>query len=489
MTTEVRPLADLSELTIETDRYDRRTYRELFNSSGTLQSMVSQGGQALPTFAGLVQDVFSGLFKTAPQLLPADALRPDVQVNRGLLERAMQTQEWQTLRADTVMDEGSAAIGTLQMAHTLMSECQNNPKLKEMLDKAKEAAEQTQQAALNEMGGNQAEAEEHRRQAEALAREVQQAMEQNASAVRVAVRRAADAGQKSTEEAAQVFAQWGIGHGERQSLPVEKQLELLAKLTGPRLKHLAQLIGRYREMAGGHEATKTNRPSGDIHGVRQGRSLERALPGEIARLAHPLGRYDALRRLHEGQMFEYSLKQRPKLAKGDMVVMEDTSQSTESPTSGGFKIRDWCKAVCLGLYEKAWIERRNAAFIPFDDKAPETIFLKAGENDPEKLIEVATTWYGGGTNFQAPLTRGLAVLMQSPHLRGADLVLVTDGEWNRWDEPWLRSFKSEQKRLGFRLIGVAIRPTTTKGLERVCDVILRIEPTDEGYSEVLTTLG
>jgi len=489
---EDRPqLTDRSDLCIEADRYDRRVYREIFNESPTLQNMVREGCGALPTFAGLVQDVFSGLFKTIPHLMPSEALRPDVRVNRTLLEKAMETTEWQALRADTVLDEGSASIGTLQMARTLAQECESSPKLKAMMEQAQQAAQAVQQAAFQEMAGNQGEADACYQQAEEIAQAIQQAMDENASTVRVAVRRAAEAGQKSAEEAARVLARWGFGHGERQHLPVEKQLELLKKLTSPQFKKLTDMIGRFVEVTDGHMATRNNRPMGDIHGVKTGKDLETALPIERARLAHPLGRYDAARRMLEGQLYQYSLRQKPKLGKGPIVVLDDTSLSTERKVNNEYRIRDFTKATCMGLYHRAEIEHRAASFTPFDDTAPETIYLKAGEKDPMKLIQVASTWYGGGTNFLHAIDAGREAVRLTPDLKNGDMVLVTDGEWDGWDrhKEWVDAFKAEKKRLGYRLIGVAIRPMDTKSLERVCDVVIKIEPTADGYAEILRVLG
>lgn len=488
-------LNELSELTIRADRFDRRVYREMYDEAPTLQAISRQGMESLPRFETLVQDIFSGLYKMAPELIAEEAIRPDYRLNRGLIEKAQQTQEWQQLRVDTVLDAGAAVIGTMMTAQTLLAEVQKNLRLQEMVQKAKEAAKAAEEAARKEMEGDDEGAAESRQQAEELAQAVGEALEANVTAVRVAARRAADAGQKATDEALTVFRSWGLGHEGRKTVSVEKQLELLKVLAGPTFKDMAAMVGRYREMARGKMATKANRPAGDIHGIQFGRNLERALPMEIARLAHPIGRYDAVRRMNEGSMMEYALRGRVRLGKGKMVIPIDTSGSTtrqagKDSSGRPYLLREWILSMAMGLYAQAQAEKQGAAFIPFDDGFHEedVVELAPGEVSADKLLKMATTWYGGGTNFQKVLDKGLQLIKGGEYQDG-DIALITDGEYEGWDDAWVKQFEEEKARLGFRVFLYRVRPTRKMKIPKFFDVVRTIEPNDQGMVQILDDLG
>ena len=65
-----------------------------------------------------------------------------------------------------------------------------------------------------------------------------------------------------------------------------------------------------------------------------------------------------------------------------------------------------------------------------------------------------STFPGGGTDFQKPLSAALDCLRRASAHRG-DIVFITDGEC-RVDPEWLRDFKREKDKLGFSLFSVLI---------------------------------
>lgn len=487
---QVRSLAELSKLVIETDRFDRRLWRELYEASSRLKQIVQEGKEKHPEFSNLLQDTFSSLFKPHPRLLPPEATAPSVRLNRGIMEKLMDTQDWKTLRADTVLDETSSIIATMKLSQMLVEEIENNPELKRAREKQEQAAQAEAEAARHELAGEQAEAAQARALAERLAAEVQEILERNQSVLRNVVRRAAASGQEEVEAAKALFRAWGIEDGQRQQIPVDRQLEILAKLSAPAIKRLADLIGRYRFMARAKMATKANRPVGEIHSIKRGKEIERLLPSEIARLGHPLGRYDFARRWTEGQTFQYSIRSRERLGKGPIIALLDTSSSTDRYTPDGYRVRDWIGATALALLERAQEERRAAAFIHFSgpNSPLDPIYFEPGEKDVEKRLRVATTWYGGGTDFMNPIATGVNLLYDK-RFQDADLVLITDGEFDGFTDAWLREYRETRAELKYRVLGVAITPTTTHGLEKVCDRIIKVEPSDDGVSAILDELG
>jgi uncharacterized protein with von Willebrand factor type A (vWA) domain len=70
------------------------------------------------------------------------------------------------------------------------------------------------------------------------------------------------------------------------------------------------------------------------------------------------------------------------------------------------------------------------------------------------VLRFAEHFPGGGTDFARALDAGIERLAERP-LRGADLVLITDGEC-RVEPEWRERYLAARRRLGFRLYAVLV---------------------------------
>ncbi|UKS29082.1 hypothetical protein LOZ80_09195 [Paenibacillus sp. HWE-109] len=108
--------------------------------------------------------------------------------------------------------------------------------------------------------------------------------------------------------------------------------------------------------------------------------------------------------------------------KGPVICMLDTSHSMR-----GNKLR-LAQLFTATFASFALLERRDFVLLLFGAKG-ELIehVLSYKRPDWERFYGLAQLAFGGGTNFDAPLERGMAIIQHQPQFRDADFVMVTDG--------------------------------------------------------------
>ena len=74
--------------------------------------------------------------------------------------------------------------------------------------------------------------------------------------------------------------------------------------------------------------------------------------------------------------------------------------------------------------------------------------------EPDKLMDLAEHFPGGGTDFETPLDAALECLKKSRYKKG-DIVFITDGECQVSAE-WSERFLKEKDRLSFSLFSILI---------------------------------
>lgn len=445
---------------IEQDRYDARLYRDLLEASPELGNLAGQGPATWPA---LLQDIWAGFYKAGPELVPEEQVETAHRTNRPFVERFLEDQTTAEARLTTVLDELSAGLATLATGRKLLEEIKERPELKQALEQAEEAL-QTGEDGNEEMAAG-------------FIAQAQQALQQAAREVRRAVRVAAEAGQEKAQELQQALAGWGLEPGDLQRVPLGERLKLAERLTGPRLKRLADLVGRFRNLARARQKEKLKKERDEIHGITIGADLGRVLPAELAMLKNPLRRMDFYRRYTEKQLLQYELRAKEKLGRGPVICLIDASGSMAGAPM------DWAIAVALGLLDTATRQRRRTAVIFFDTRVLAEYEFAPGERDIEKIIAIATTGTAGGTDYEPALERARKLILESKYEK-ADIVMVTDGIC-RVSENFLEDFLLNKKLYNFRTWSVLIGYGSAEELKRWSDQVWSVrQPTDEVAGEV-----
>ncbi len=246
-----------------------------------------------------------------------------------------------------------------------------------------------------------------------------------------------------------------------------------------RLKRIALLAGRMKRIAASKRRQKVKHGADEITDVEQGADLGRALPAELAKLAHPALRLDFMRSFLERQLLQYQLTGTDTLGRGPIVVALDKSGSMADRDG----LKDvWATALALALLEHAHAGNRRFALLDFNSHVTYEAVVRPGDFLPHEALFQSCD---GGTDIAAALERGLELIRSnSDGLHKADLVLITDGasDYDRADE-----LRAMARSLNVSIFGLGIN-VDAASLSAWCDEAHGIRNLDTVDPDIATAL-
>lgn len=443
---------------LNTDSYDRQQFEKILEMSPKLQALEAQGDEVYPGYVNLMGDQWAALYKTAPEINPEAGGK--AAAHRPLMQKMMASEEYEKLRNQTVLDDFSAAIGTLSMSEEIIKfiekKKEQDKQLKEMMQQQKELQKQMQQnqqamASRDIQGKKPTKQQEQKAQklAEQLQQLQQQISQQLADGLNLEnlLSQAAQDAQQAKNQVEDLVAgsQPGSGAAEMQKLPLRQQLELAQMLKNNRqVKKVAEWAGRFKTIARKKQKSK-HVFSVERDGVIQGDNPELLLPTELAMLNNPATKLDFYRRFTEKQTLQYSPEGKDAAGKGPIVLCLDQSGSMDGrkEQAAGF-------ALAIAMIAKR--QGRDFAYIPFSSNVGEVLLFPRGKIPVDGILRIATEFIDGGTNFQQPLEKAIDTIQRRKRFKNADIIFVTDGE-ARLDGEFLRQYHSTKKKLGFQCMG------------------------------------
>lgn len=432
------------------------------------QALEDPAARDYPAALRLLQDTALGLYKAHPALRDGSEIAPSCRLNRAILKEVAGEARWEDLRARTRLDEAMSVLGAATLADRLFEVLTEEQKrqVQEAAEAGREARRQEALAAALADAAQQGSApsgdvEARIRAALDAARKAQQRAERAAARavegldegarrrLRLATRQAV----QDLNERAGEMTGWGLSAGPGSRVPPEERLALAQAIAeSAKLRRIARLAGRLRNLALAAQAEKVKSGVGEVYGVELGRNLGRLLASEAVRLRHPVLRKDFLRRFALGQLLQYRLRGREKAGMGPLVVVWD-----ESGSMMGEK-ETWAKAVALALLAVAQRQKRPWAGVAFSagEQCRSVVFdAPHRQVRPGDLVDMARRFFAGGTDFELALGKAREIVGEERSFRRADVVFVTDGIARVSDE-WLDDFLRWKRRTGTRIFAVLV---------------------------------
>jgi len=486
---------------IESDSYDRRAWTELGLTAPTIGELVESGERLVPDFGALVRDLFLGLFKYNLVWLKPDMVRRSAVLNRSILEQLIPSAGFEMLKSRTLLEEDKAVIAALVLSEQVL-ELVRSEKLinrREMLDLwdlkhqeenlAESAAALKNAAELSEENQREVEADSSEPGAEAEPRSDQEKkdLQRKIDGLKEAAERAVNVAEARLNQKTRMFEDqlrhsdrtelkrmqlrsaqlaeeidrvakdshdFSLEFGQGGRMSAGERLELGRRLARNRkLGELARLVGRFKQDARALRRKTLDRGVTEAYDIERGADLGRLIPSELLALHHPQLRADFHRRLLEGAVLQYRLREDEQKGKGPMVVCIDVSSSMQ----GDKEL--WAKAVSLTLMDIARRQRRLFRAVLFSS-GPESMKVidlnRERRYQPElpKVIELAEYFPGGGTDFQAPIDAAIELIADKKLKRG-DIVVITDGE-PQVAPAWLVDLKERKEELQFSIFAVLV---------------------------------
>jgi hypothetical protein len=259
---------------IETDTYDRAAFERLCADSPSLQALAASGSKLLPHFDGFLLDLYALLYKMNVVFHAQEQVTPAAVFYRFLLEELRGAQALDVLRQQTALDEGVAGLATLLLGEALLELLKSERVLTrgEMLDVwsleqqgdeidgraehaetadalraalAGQSAERQLAELQNRLQRENAAAERHRAvQTERLRQDFADGAARRQPRVTAQVERALQDLETTREDT----EQWSLHLGGRHQSSPARRSRLGHQLAhNPKLKRMAQLVGRMRE--------------------------------------------------------------------------------------------------------------------------------------------------------------------------------------------------------------------------------------------------
>jgi len=280
--------------------------------------------------------------------------------------------------------------------------------------------------------------------------------------IRNAIRQAIKVAREQIDSEEKLYDGFSFGMdsntGRNERAQVNKQL---ASIIGDsnRLKEIAKLAGRMRRIAQEQQRQKPQKGAGELTGITQGVSFDKLVPSEMFWASDEIEMVFAAK-LNENSLLQFELNEPPKKEQGPIVILVDSSGSMTSEN------RDiWASAVGLAFLDIAYRQKRAIAFIHFGSTVKRVdIFDKWNNIDRAKVIEsIAFFASSGGTNFEAPLSKGIEVIRQTGSFKEADIIMLTDG-YSHVSDSFLTQWHKDKAELGFNCYSILLGSSTDQTL-------------------------
>lgn len=269
---------------------------------------------------------------------------------------------------------------------------------------------------------------------------------------------------ESAEWLEMIGLSWGNETGQDTQVSPAEKLALFQKIAGnPKLKQIALLAGRFKQIADRKRRSKVKDAFGEITTIELGNNLSRLLPSELQKLADPalfplfaLGYYDR-------SLLQYKTSGKEKQSRGPLVVCLDSSGSMNGLPD------DWAKAVTAVLGQIAQQDNRHFRVIHFGTRVYRIDDFPPHTHDYQRLLESMLSFYSGrGTDWEPPLNEAVRCIEKEQRLLQADVVMVTDGLCNI-SRDFLDNLRKQKERLEFTNYGVLIGDRGEEKLKLLCD--------------------
>ena len=274
---------------------------------------------------------------------------------------------------------------------------------------------------------------------------------------------AMDAADDAASEVTCIMTAWGTDAGEMKCTPVNKDLLQRVK-RNEELLRIARSLGKYREIIADKRKNGYAYGRGEKYDLTHGNDINNCLSSELALLGTPETQVLFVRKYEKKQLTQYQKRTPIIKGKGDMIVLVDESGSTRS-------VQAWAKAFALAMLDIAAKDNRKFAMVHFANaENVKTDLFEPGRYTTDDVIRAAEQFFGGGTDFEAPLTEAMTLMEKG--YENADITIITDGEC-RISEAFAEQFRNAMLKYKATVTGILLdkdRPCG-KTLEPFCDKI------------------
>ncbi len=471
-------IPDPFPLTLMLEDGERRKLYELYRKDA--ESVLFRN-----TYDRLAEDIFFSFYNRSLKLRDRDFVKLRFLANRQIVENLLRQESHKNLRegpSSTIYNKPASFLALLVFLEEVLkklrqSQTEGERQQRDALEDEMQGLQERADTGQSASGEGAASEQELRKK---LAKALAQTGKKTAQAVSEALEQARDQieGTEKTLRSILGGPFRGLGEGELQKLPIHQRIELAKRLrSAEKLKEIVRYLGSFRIIAAKKQVEKRTGAPLEPSDVKKGSDLDNLLPDEMLRMSgNDMTRADFLKRLATGDLHEFELRQtkrRENLGRGSLIACVDTSGSM----AGEKELK--AKALALAIADIAYHEKRNFACVLFSSRSEVDVIRMAAADTVDalagKVIDLASRFYGGGTDFESPLEAALGIIAEDA-FTNADIVFVTDG-YAEVGQQFLGRYQELKKRKQFHVIGLlcdssdAERDNGLRVLRSFCDEV------------------
>lgn len=452
------------EVATNADKFDKKLFNQIYKASDNLKKIEQEHAETVPTAHEFMNDVFAGLYKMNPEV--REDASPQLAMNKQLMEYLLNNEDFKNYREYTRLDDLGAVLGTTKYSYSALEWLQEERKQNQSLDDAMKQMQQAmQQQEQQQNGGNngqnngQSEGDSQQGGGEGnnTPNPLQQAQQQLEQALQDAINgnsklqkaltQSGEDAKDENEKLKALLGDAGTGTNGTNKIPLAERIQLAETLSNNnKIKKIAEWAGRFKAIARQKQKSKSN-ASHSKQGLTLGNEIANLVPNELLMFSQAGTKLDFLRRFSEQQLLQFENKGKQPEGKGAIICCLDQSGSMQD-------LDEQSKGFVLALAMIAKKQRREFAFIPFDDGVGKTRIFEKGKISSADIVSMAGEFMGGGTNFVKPLNTALDILKMSK-FKKADIVFITDGSCNV-PETFQKMFAEIKKQKEFQMLSVII---------------------------------
>jgi len=486
---------DTNKLSTRANSLDVLNFKDVLSETDVLKHNVDAGKERLDAVEELSNDLYNAMFQYNPEVKSTSEIDVGFRHNKGIVERAMATQEYDALRSFTKVNEYESALATASVLKNvfdglsdeditrMQEESKDASGLEDSIQSLRDTIEglEHMKSALSEDGDEKVRNEvledaksdlkDQIGQLEALEQQIQETSDAVGQAVRLAVRKGEQEAKDEINETADFISGWGTQAGDFKRMPSALKIKIANELKkNHKLKKIARLIGKLKRIALSKNQQKAHKIPEEIVDITMGDDISHVLPSELLFLGDDDLEPIFLKKFSEKRLLQHELEGKEKVGMGAIVCCIDCSGSM----SGDREV--WAKAVMGGLFEIAGKEKRDFASIFFGSTGEFTTYeiphTMNGEERIDTYIKMMEFFFNSGTDFETPLDEARKVIEKKTLWKKADILMITDGECEV-TQKWLDEFLAWKRQNDVMVQGILIgRPT--EELHKFCDLTYTI---------------
>lgn len=243
-----------------------------------------------------------------------------------------------------------------------------------------------------------------------------------------------------------ILTAWGNKTGQGSAIPLSAKI-LERVRYDQKLFEISKLLGKYKEMLIDKRKNSFTYGEGEKYDLTTGNDINACLSSDMALLSTPQTQPLFIRKYMSQGLTQYRKREAVTKAKGDIIVCVDGSGSMNSKIA-------WAMALALALQEIAAEDNRKFALIQFGAKDE----LRMNEFLPglytlEDIMDAASHFFDGGTNFERPLNEVMQLIEKGYH--DAEVAFITDGRCKISDE-FAKKFTEFREMYKLTITGILI---------------------------------